>query len=176
MEILMNENKNNNSLETRQDIIKILMRLFYLRRSFRGKLPRELENIKTSIQGHNLREKIEQVNDKDVFITIGFVLCHRSMPLTMGDVSRILGIPFSTATRTVDWLVENGYVQRLTDPEDRRVVLVGPTEAGKALNQAMNNLILERAEQLLQNFSPEERKEFGRLLGKLVDNLELYSS
>jgi DNA-binding PadR family transcriptional regulator len=42
--------------------------------------------------------------------------------------------PFSTATRTTDWLLNNGYVQRLTDPNDRRlVVCVELTEAGKEL-------------------------------------------
>jgi hypothetical protein len=39
----------------------------------------------------------------------------------------------------------------------------------------MDDLLLESAEQFLCNFSLEERKELGRLLGKLVDNLEQYS-
>jgi DNA-binding MarR family transcriptional regulator len=172
--ILMNENKLSDSLETRKDIIDILLRLFYLRRRFRGKLPEEILNIKASIQEHNMREKIEQINDRDIFFTIGFVFSRQSKPITMGDLSRILGVPFSTATRMVDWLVDNGYVQRLADPEDRRVVRVELTEAGKEPYRAMINLLLESAEQFLNNFSLEERKEFGRLLGKLVDNLEQY--
>jgi DNA-binding MarR family transcriptional regulator len=172
--ILMNEKNHSESVETQKDIIDILLRLFYLRRRFRGKLPEQILNIKTGIQEHNLREKIEQINDRDVFFTIGFVFSRQSEPITMGDLSRILGVPFSTATRTVDWLVNNGYVRRLADPEDRRVVRVEPTEAGKALNMAMNNLLVENAEQFLQNFSLDERKELGRLLGKLVDTLEQY--
>jgi DNA-binding MarR family transcriptional regulator len=93
----------------------------------------------------------------------------------MGDLSRLLGVPFSTTTRTTDWLVNNGYVQRLADPKDRRVVCVELTKAGKELYRAINDLLLESAEQFLCNFSLEERKELGRLLGKLVDNLEQYS-
>jgi DNA-binding MarR family transcriptional regulator len=92
----------------------------------------------------------------------------------MGDLSRSLGMPFSTATRTADWLVDNGYVQRLADPEDRRVVRVELTEAGKEAYRAMNSRLLEGAELFMHNFSLEERKELGRLLGKLVDNLEQY--
>jgi exodeoxyribonuclease-3 len=65
----------------------------------------------------------------------------------------------------LDRLVDNGYVQRLADPEDRRVVRVALTETGKVLYQAMNSLLLESAEQFLHNFSLEERKELGRLLG-----------
>jgi len=172
MEILMDENTASVSGETRKDNIDILLRLFYLRRRFRGKLPEQILNVKASIQEHNLREKIEQINDRDVFFTIGFAFSRQSKPITMGDLSRILGVPFSTATRTVDWLVDNGYIQRLADPQDRRVVRVELTGAGKELFRAMNDLLLESAEQFLHNFSLEERKELGRLLGKLVANLE----
>ena len=170
----MNENTATASIESRKDIIDIMLRLFYLRRRFRGKLPEQMLNVKASIQEHNLREKIEQINDRDVFFTIGFVFSRQSEPITMGDLSRILGVPFSTATRTVDWLVNNGYVQRLADPDDRRVVRVEPTDAGKELYLAMNSLLLEGAEQFLHNFGREERKELGRLLGKLVDNLDQF--
>jgi DNA-binding MarR family transcriptional regulator len=172
MEISMNESNLAGSVETRKDIVDILVCLFYLRRRLRGKLPEQILNVKASIQEHNLRGKIGQINDRDVFFTIGFVFSRQSKPITMGDMSRILGVPFSTATHTADWLVNNGYVQRLADPEDRRVVRVELTGAGKELYQAMNDLLLESAEQFLHNFSLEERKELGRLLGKLVDNLE----
>jgi DNA-binding MarR family transcriptional regulator len=168
----MTKNNLSDSPDTQKDITEIILRLSYLRRRFRGKLPDEILHIKASIQEHNLREKIEQITDQDVFFTIGFVFSNRSKPITMGDLSRILGVPFSTATRTVDWLVDNGYAQRLADPNDRRVVCVESTEAGKELHLAMHELLLESMEQFLYNFSPEERKELGRLLGKLVDNLE----
>ena len=162
------------SAATRKDIVDILLHLFYLRHRFRGNLPKQIVNFKTSIKHHKPSEKIEQVNDRDILFTIGFVFSRQSSPLTMGDLSRTLGVPFSTATRTVDWLVSNSYVQRLPDPEDRRVVRVELTAAGKDLYGAMNDLLLECAEHLLCDFSLEERNEFGRLLGKLVDKLEQY--
>src|ERR1700690_3359868 len=175
MEVSMNNDNFSGSLATRKDIVDILLRLFYLRRRFRGNLPEQIVNVKTSIEEHNLREKIEQINDQDAFFTIGFVFSRQCRPLTMGDLSRILGVPFSTATRTVDWLVNSSYMQRLPDPEDRRVVRVELTAAGKELCGAMNDLLPESAEQLLHDFSLEERKEFGRLLGKLADKLEQQS-
>ena len=173
-EILMNENNLSGNTETRKDIVDIFLRLVYLQRRLRGKLPEQILNVKASIQEHNLREKFGQINDRDVFFSIGFVFSRQSEPITMGDLSRILGVPFSTSTRTADWLVNNGYVKRLADPEDRRVVRVELTEVGKELYRAINDLLLESAEQFLHNFSLEERKELGRLLGKLVDNLEQY--
>jgi len=170
----MDKNAASVSVEPRTDVIDILLRLFYLRRRFRGKLPEHILHIKDSLQEHNLREKIEQINELDVFFALGFIFSRQSVPVTMGDLSRILGMPFSTATRTADWLVDSGYVQRLADPDDRRVVRVELTRSGKELYRAMNKLLLESAEQFLRNFSPEERTELGRLLGKLVDNLEQF--
>lgn len=170
----MDENKPSGSAETQKDIANILLRLFYLRRRFRGKMPDQIKNVKASIHELNLREKIEQISDQDVFFTIGFILTRQSEPVTMGELSRILGVPFSSTTRTVDWLVNNGYVQRLADPDDRRVVRVELTGAGKELSRAMNDLFLDGAELLLHNFSLDERKELGRLLGKLADNMEQY--
>jgi DNA-binding MarR family transcriptional regulator len=174
METFMNENTAFVSVEAQKDITDILLRLFYLRHRFRGKLPKQILDVKVGIQEHNLRKKIGQINDREVFFTIAFFFSRQSEPITMGDLSRIVGVPFSTATRTVDWLVNNGYVQRLADPEDRRVVRVELTRVGKELYQAMNDLLLESTEQFLRNFSLEERKELGRLLGKLVDNLDQY--
>ena len=134
----MNNDHFSGSESTQKDIGDILLRLFYLRHRLRGKLPEQLLNLKANIQEHNLREKIEQVNDQDVFFTIGFIFSRQSEPITMGDLSRILGVPFSTATRTVDWLVNNNYIQRLADPEDRRVVRVELTGAGKELYEIIN--------------------------------------
>ena len=170
----MDKNAATISMESRTDVTDILLRLFYLRRRFRGKLPEHILHIKDSLKEHNLRERIEQINELDVFFTLSFIFSRHSVPVTMGDLSRILGMPFSTATRTADWLVDSGYVQRLADPEDRRVVRVELTSAGTELYRAMNNLLLVSAEQFLYNFSLEERKELGRLLGKLVNNLDLY--
>ena len=174
MEMLMDNDTFSSASATHKDIGDIFLRLFYLRRRLRGKLPEQILNFKASLQKHNLREKIEQVNDGDILLTIGFVFSRQAEPITMSDLSHILGLPFSTATRTVDWLVNNNYVRRLADPEDRRVVRVELTDAGKELYRAIDNLLLESAEQFLCNFSPGERKELGRLLGKLVDNLEQY--
>jgi len=173
-EILVNMDHFSGCLATRKDIGDILLRLFYLRHRLRGKLPEQLLNVQAKIQDHNLCEKIEQVNDRDVFFTIGFIFSRQSKPITMGDLSRILGVPFSTATRTVDWLVKNNYIQRLADPEDRRVVRIELTGAGEELFKVLNDLLLERTEQFLSNFSPHERKDLSRLLGKLVDSLEQY--
>lgn len=49
----------------------------------------------------------------------------------MTDVSRFMLVSKPAATQSVNRLVEEGYVERVDDPADRRVVYIQPTEAGK---------------------------------------------
>lgn len=54
-------------------------------------------------------------------------------PLTTGELQRRLYLAPATITGLVDGLVEKGLVDRYRDYDDRRVVLLKLTEAGKAL-------------------------------------------
>src|ERR671933_1323758 len=50
--------------------------------------------------------------------------------IRMRELARKLGGSFSNATVLVDRLVDRGFVERLAEPQDRRVVLVRTTEEG----------------------------------------------
>ena len=101
-----------------------------------------------------------------------FVILAQREPMTMGEFSQNLDVPLSTATRLVDWLVKSGYVARLADPEDRRVVRVSLTGTGQAMVQAGNELICRQAEMLLRGFTTTEREDLIRLLDKLAQALD----
>jgi DNA-binding MarR family transcriptional regulator len=60
-------------------------------------------------------------------------ILERDGTLTMGELSRATSIPQSTTTRMVEWMVENGYVDRFQGAEDRRVVHIRLTDAGREL-------------------------------------------
>ena len=93
-------------------------------------------------------------------------------PMTMGDISRVLNVPLSTATRIVDVLVKSENVVRLNDPDDRRVVRIALTDTGKAMYHAILGAMRRRAERLLHPFTPDERETLIALLRKLVAGLE----
>ena len=52
-------------------------------------------------------------------------------PKTMTHVANILEIKVSTLTSTVNKLVKKGYVERLRDDKDRRIVKVALTDKGE---------------------------------------------
>jgi DNA-binding MarR family transcriptional regulator len=72
----------------------------------------------------------------------------------------------SNASRIVDKLVEKGYVERKTCPEDRRRVDVIISEAGmKIVDQATKKL--DESETFRDSLSEKEAQELNRLLDKL---------
>lgn len=105
------------------------------------------------------------------FHRVGEILLQRKNP-TMGEISQALSVPFSTATRLMNWWVENGFAQRLSDPNDRRIVRVGLTERGERLLAAIERHIAQTAEKVLAPLGAEEREALLRLLSKVAAGLK----
>ncbi len=58
-------------------------------------------------------------------------LLDRVGPLRMGSIAVYLGRALSATTTVMDRLVEKGLVDRVADPDDRRVVICQLTDAGE---------------------------------------------
>jgi DNA-binding MarR family transcriptional regulator len=149
-----------------------IQRLFQLRHRLRVSLPENIETLKKRLFQHKHSNPMENVTDFDLFYSLGSIFTQEAKPLTMGELSRWLNVPLSTATRIVDWLVNNNYAQRLPDPTDRRVVRVALTDAGNATYGEIDNFFMERIACLMRGFTDDERIMFVRLLQKIITTLE----
>jgi DNA-binding MarR family transcriptional regulator len=96
--------------------------------------------------------------------------------LTMGELSNALAVPLSTATRIINWLVANKFVERLPDPEDRRIVRVALTETGIKLHKTIEKYTEEQVEVLLDSLSAEEQAMLFTLMGKVLSVLKKIAS
>ena len=92
--------------------------------------------------------------------------------LTMGELSNALTVPLSTATRMVNWMVADGYIKRLPDPEDRRVVRVALTEKGLEMHNTIRSYIEERVGTILANLSTDEQMMLLQLIDKVISALK----
>ena len=90
----------------------------------------------------------------------------------MGEFSNALSVPLSTATRIADWLVDNGYIERLPDSDDRRVVRISLTDTGKELFKAIDRYIRQRMQQILSSLTAEEKTILLTLVSKVVSGLK----
>jgi DNA-binding MarR family transcriptional regulator len=67
----------------------------------------------------------------------------------------------------VDQLENRGFVERERSQQDRRVVKLTITDAGRATLAELTPPFIENLNNALDAFSPEEFAELNRLLGKL---------
>jgi DNA-binding MarR family transcriptional regulator len=143
-----------------------------MRSHFQAVLPESMAVLKKQIHDSNQPGKGAGINDAGLFYNVANVFSRHPGPITMGELSRELGVPLSTATRTMDWLVNNAYAERLPDPNDRRIVLVGLTKSGKETYQAIASFMMGRIEQAMNQLTPKERETFICLLDKVLSGFE----
>jgi DNA-binding MarR family transcriptional regulator len=95
-------------------------------------------------------------------------------PCRMRDLAEGLRVDPSTATRTVDRLVQQGYVERVPDPADARGVLVAATPAGDAVRVRVRDQARAALEEILDDFSAEEADQLAELMSRLVAAVDRY--
>ncbi len=150
------------------EIVKLVGDLMRQRRSLPTVLPEDLAQLRERLADSHFESGSKRSGDYNLLYRTGVVLTEHDEPLTMGELSRLLDVPLSTATRIVDWLVEGGFVERLPDLDDRRIVRVGLTSQGRQLYQTLYGFLRERIEQVLSRFDAGERDQMVALLRKLV--------
>ncbi len=154
------------------EAIKLLQRIVRLRSRFKVVTPENFAALKKQIHESRPSGREAGIEDAGLFFNAASVFFRYDGPITMGELSRDLEVPLSTATRTMDWLVNNGYAQRLPDPKDRRIVRVELTGQGQETFQTIRAFMLGRVEQALSPLNPAERKTFITLLNKVLDAFE----
>jgi len=157
---------------TSPEAAKLLHRVLEMRGHFQAVLPESMAVLKKQIHDPNQPGRGAGINDAGLFYNVANVFSHHAGPITMGELSRELGVPLSTATRTMDWLVHNGYAERLPDLNDRRLVLVGLTKSGKDTYQAIASFMISRIEQAMSQLTLKERETFVCLLDKVLSGFE----
>ncbi len=112
-----------------------------------------------------------KAGDHEFVFRILMLLSENPDALTMSELSSELNVPMSTATRIVDELVQQGMVERVNDPKDRRVVRVGMSKNGRKLYETGRAYSKQRIANLLKDFSAEEQSQLMILMNKLLDAL-----
>jgi MarR family transcriptional repressor of emrRAB len=154
------------------EIAEILQHLFYLKSRRQRVLPLDLARLKVLLDQSHPGGAAGRLADYGLLHSVGMILARQHEPMSMGELSRAVEVPLSSATRIVDWLVENAYAERQPDADDRRIVRVELTEAGLELYRTIQALVQERVARLLRHFAPEECATLTLLLRKLLQALE----
>lgn len=90
----------------------------------------------------------------------------------MGDLAEALRVDPSTATRAVERLTRINLAERLSGPDDRRVVLVRATTMGRARHDEVFGRWRQVVHGILSEFEPDEREQLATQLERLVVALD----
>lgn len=135
---------------------------------FEATLSKELSQVRERL---NTGTEAQPTSKYDLFYRVSSSMQDRES-VTMGELSRIMSVPMSSATRIADWLVDNGYFERWPDPDDRRVIRLSLTPAGKEIHKTIDDYVKERVEQILSCLTREEQSILLTLMSKVVYGLE----
>jgi DNA-binding MarR family transcriptional regulator len=91
---------------------------------------------------------------------------------TVGELARAAGVSMPTVTRMLRGLERDGIVERDRTDEDRRVVRVHLTDAGRTLMGEKQAWITERLHELYSGLSAADRERVGPLMRRLAALVE----
>ena len=134
---------------------------------FTGPLPEAFAQLLNDLDELPPQQKPRNIANPLAFIRMSGML-YRNINPTMGELSQSLAVPLPTVTRIVDWLVENGYAQRLSDASDRRIVRVAHTEKGSRLHEAIASLMAQSIHKIIGCLTDKEQATLLTLLRKIA--------
>jgi DNA-binding MarR family transcriptional regulator len=95
------------------------------------------------------------------------VALDRSSIRTQAALAEAIGADKTRIIAILDELQEKGLIERVPDPDDRRVRLLAITEAGRRVKNRTQTAIQRGEERWLGTLSPSDRTTFLRVLQEL---------
>jgi DNA-binding MarR family transcriptional regulator len=89
--------------------------------------------------------------------------------LTVTQISNLLQITPAGVTHLLNPLEESGYIERLPDPNDRRIVRIGPTDKGTLVAAALISDVQDKMVDLVNFLGEDDSKTFIRLLSRVIE-------
>lgn len=108
---------------------------------------------------------------------ISLAQCHtlleiqKKEKISVSELAGRLSLDKSTISRTVDGLVNAALVNRIIPKENRRKAVLSLTENGKQVCSSIHYSNDSYLENVLQDFTESERKDFLRLFRNLTSNM-----
>ncbi|KUO73474.1 MAG: MarR family transcriptional regulator [Desulfosporosinus sp. BRH_c37] len=92
-----------------------------------------------------------------------------SLGMSVTEISDKLEITLSGVTHTINSLEKSGFIERLADPNDRRIVLVRATDKSSKIIKQLYAERVQFIEGLVTFLGESDSKEFIRLFSKALD-------
>ncbi|MBR6657045.1 MAG: MarR family transcriptional regulator [Oscillospiraceae bacterium] len=129
-------------------------------------------NINNYFINYGNRKKLEKMTGSGGWI-ISYIAENYNRDVFQRDLEKEFDITRSTASKNVDLLVENGFIEREPVDYDARLKKLVLTEKAMEVLKIMRNDRATLEDQMLKGFSDEEKKQLRVFLKRLSSNLEI---
>lgn len=127
-----------------------------------------LDKIKYLLSSELWGNEIFNCSKNEVFVLL---LLYRRSDVNMTQIADYLNVPLNTATGIVARMEKRDLLVRERSSEDKRVVTIKLTEAGKASIRDILNEMIRYGQLIMGNFTDEEVKLIFKLVDKVMDTL-----
>jgi DNA-binding MarR family transcriptional regulator len=134
-------------------------------------LTHDLFQIMKRLPRLRLRDRSYEVlkgREADLLVMLAINLDADTPALRVTALSDLLKITPAGVTHLLNPLETLGYIERLPDPNDRRVVLIGLTQEGDAMAQDLIAEVQEKLSGLVKYLGEEDSRTLIRLMSKVI--------
>lgn len=96
---------------------------------------------------------------------------HRAEPPCARDIEEAFRLTHPTVSGILSRLEQKEFVEMRPDPKDRRCKRIYVLPKGQELHETVHQTIDSIEEQMMQNFTEEEKEQFAAFLQRAIDNL-----
>ncbi|CAH1521522.1 MarR family transcriptional regulator [Vibrio owensii] len=136
--------------------------------------PKSLDNLfhLVHVLKRQLHEQIEQLELPIAPMHVRVIkIISKESPCTAMDVVNFLNRDKAQVTRLIKTLIEEGFIEKRPNPEDKRSQCLLTTEKGNEVLSKIKAVDAEIFQKMTLNVSGEELEAFQLVAGKLAENL-----
>lgn len=90
-------------------------------------------------------------------------------PVRPSEIAKKMGVTLPAVSHHINALEKEGYIERLPDITDKRVLLISLSEKGKALDDEMREKFFRNIYNLVEYLGEDDSKELIRIMKKVVE-------
>ena len=122
------------------------------------------KEIHTKLSAYNLtKSQLDILNYLDQ---------HPDQMTCQKDLQNYLHVSNATINGLVNRLEQNGYIYRITNSEDKRMVSIHPTEKTNQIKDLFLTTIYNLEQKMMAHIAPDKQEELVNLLEQMIQNIE----
>ena len=122
------------------------------------------KEIHTKLSAYNLtKSQLDILNYLDQ---------HPDQMTCQKDLQNYLHVSNATINGLVNRLEQNGYIYRISNSEDKRMVSIHPTEKANQIKDLFLTTIYNLEQKMMAHIAPDKQEELVNLLEQMIQNIE----